>query len=59
MKEKQKRDLLAGAGLLLGFAVWTILIRTVDVQAVGPNGTEVGLAALNVWFHQLTGVHRN
>ena len=57
MKEKQKRDLLAGAGLLLGFAVWTFLIQMVDVQAVGPNGTEVGLAALNVWFHQLTGVH--
>ena len=57
MKEKQKRDLLAGAGLLLGFAAWTFLIQTVDVQAAGPNGTEVGLAALNVWFHQLTGVH--
>lgn len=28
-----------------------------DVQLVGQNGTCVGLAAFNVWFHGLTGVH--
>ena len=27
------------------------------MQAVGPNGTEVGFAAFNLWFHSLTGVH--
>lgn len=39
------------------FAVWTVLVQTVDVQPVGPLGTEVGFAALNSWFHGLTGVH--
>ena len=29
----------------------------VDVQAVGPNGSKVGFATFNTWFHQLTGVH--
>lgn len=29
----------------------------VDVQAVGPNGSKVGFATFNIWFHQLTGVH--
>ena len=33
------------------------MIQCVDVQAVGQNGTKIGLAAFNVWFHQLTGVH--
>lgn len=39
------------------FAVWTVLVKTVDVQPVGPLGTEVGFAAWNSWFHGLTGVH--
>lgn len=28
-----------------------------DVQPLGQNGTDIGFAALNVWFHQLTGAH--
>ena len=54
---KEKRNLLAGAGLIGAFALWTVLIRWVDVQAVGQNGTKIGFADYNVWFHQLTGVH--
>ena len=57
MKENGKRELLKGIALLAAFMVWTILIQTVDVQAVGPNGTSVGFAAFNQWFHQVTGVH--
>lgn len=54
---KWKKRLRTGIGLLVLFALWTVLIRCVDVQAVGPKGTEVGLAAWNVWVHHLTGVH--
>ena len=54
---KKNQNLLAGILLLVGFAVWTFLIQTVDVQPIGPNGSSVGFAALNGWFHQLTGVH--
>ena len=54
---KEKRDLLAGVGLIGAFALWTVLIQCVDVQAVGQNGTKIGFADFNVWFHQLTGVH--
>ena len=43
--------------LLLAFVLWTFLILTVDVQPVGVNGTKVGFAAVNTWFHRLTGVH--
>ena len=46
-----------GAALLADFVLWTILIRCVDVQPVGQQGTDVGFAALNTWFHGLTGVH--
>ena len=57
MKQDTKRDLGFGLGLLLAFALWTVLIRRIDVRAAGPNGTEIGFAALNLWFHRLTGVH--
>ena len=54
---KEKRNLLTGVGLISAFALWTVLIQCVDVWAVGQNGTKIGFAAFNVWFHQLTGVH--
>ena len=57
MKENRKKELLAGIVLLAAFALWTVLIRHIDVQNAGPNGTEIGFATINVWFHRLTGVH--
>ena len=44
-------------GLLVAFALWTALVCTVDVQAIGPNGSCVGLASVNAFFHELTGGH--
>ena len=54
---KAKRVLLTGVGLLAAFVLWTILIMSVDVQNVGQQGTAVGFAVLNTWFHRLIGVH--
>ena len=54
---KKKRNLLTGVGMIGVFVLWTILIQCVDVQAVGQNGSRIGFADFNVWFHQLTGVH--
>ncbi len=53
----KRKSFLTGGILLLGFALWTILIQTVDVQPMGVNGTSVGFAAVNTWFHRMTGVH--
>lgn len=44
-------------GLLCSFVVWTLLVSIVDVKAIGPDGSVVGFATLNGWFHALTGVH--
>ena len=57
MKGYRKRDLLSGIMLLTAFAVWTVLLRYIDVQKAGPKGTEIGFATFNVWFHRLTGEH--
>ena len=54
---KNKKKLFTGSTLLIAFIVWTILIQSIDVQTVGVNGTKIGFAAINTWFHKLTGVH--
>lgn len=56
MKNTLKR--FAEAGLLLAaFLIFTALVQCVDVRPIGPNGSCVGVAAVNGWFHALTGVH--
>ena len=54
---KNKKMLFTGTALLIAYTVWTIFIQFIDVQAVGVNGTNIGFAAINTWFHKLTGVH--
>lgn len=39
------------------FVFWTITIQYIDVQAIGPKESVVGFAALNGYFHKLTGTH--
>ena len=38
---------------LLYSIAWIIVVCTVDVAAIGPNGTEVGLSTVNNWFRDL------
>lgn len=57
MKQRRKRCLRIGMWLLLLFAVWTLLIKTVDVQIAGQTKKAVGFATLNLRFHELTGVN--
>ena len=57
MKKNGKKSLITGMIMLILFAVWTVLIQTVDVQAAGQNATDIGFAGLNLWFHKTTGVH--
>ena len=54
---KKQRQLCTGCGCLAVFLVWTAMVSRIDVQAIGPEGSLVGLAGLNQWVHQLTGVH--
>ena len=42
-------------GFLVAFVIWTVLVRIVDVQAIGPEGSSVGFATLNRFVHELTG----
>ena len=52
-----KRKLGIAFGFLAAFALWTLAVSCVDVQAIGPRDSSVGFATINGWFHSLTGVH--
>ena len=55
--EKKKRLFCLGAWLILGFVVWTVSVRFIDVKPIGPRESSVGFATLNGYFHSLTGVN--
>ncbi len=48
---------MVGGALLAAFALWTVFVRFVDVQAIGPKESCVGFATLNGYVHNLTGVN--
>lgn len=52
---KQKVYLSAAITLLIAFFVFTAIVMLVDVQAIGPNDSEVGLATLNGAFAKALG----
>ena len=57
MEKKNSRLFWVGVSLLAVFVLWTVLIRFVDVEAIGPRQSSVGFATLNGYIHNLTGVN--
>jgi len=56
LMKRNKKVIIAGISGLL-FAVLIILVRFVDVQAIGPEGTRIGLSHLNRFVFEMLGVH--
>ncbi len=56
-KKNAKKYFISGAIVFLLFAILTLLVKTVDVKAVGPNGSEIGLSGINTYFRDLIGVN--
>ncbi|MBR5538526.1 MAG: phosphatase PAP2 family protein, partial [Clostridia bacterium] len=54
---KKHRDLYISLSLMAAFVLWTVCVCFVDVQAIGPCESSVGLSAVNLFVHKLTGVH--
>lgn len=52
---KTKRALLFAIFMVVITGIFTLLVMTVDVQAVGPLGTKVGFASLNKAFFDTFG----
>lgn len=54
---KKKKFFWLASVYLSAFVLWTVLVRLVDVQPIGPEGSAVGFATLNRFVHDLTGVN--
>ena len=57
MRNENRRTFYKAGYLLTAFVLWTAAVCVIDVQPVGPEGSCVGFAAINQFFHHLTGVH--
>ena len=57
MKKKNQKHFCIAICMLIAFVMWTVAIRFVDVQAIGPQESSVGFATINQFVHNLTGVH--
>ena len=55
MKKENKKRVYVGSSLIIAFAIWTILVKFIDVRAIGPRSSNVGFSKLNEFVHSLTG----
>ncbi len=54
MSKQTKRSLCFCIALFALFLIWTVVVKTVDVRPIGPEGSEVGLATVNQFMMQRT-----
>lgn len=57
MKRENRKRFIISLCLLVTFALWTVLVRSVDVQPIGPRESVVGFATMNALVHDLFGVN--
>ena len=50
---KNKRNLILSLILTVVTAIYTFLVKNVDVAAIGPRNSSVGFSKLNYWFMKL------
>jgi undecaprenyl-diphosphatase len=55
--KKQNKSFYIAIIFLISFAVWTILVKYVDLKPIGPDNSTVGFATINGYFHRLTGTN--
>ena len=55
MSKKAKIDFLLAGVFGFLFILLIVLLKTVDVQTIGPEGTAIGFAGINSAFHNATG----
>lgn len=58
MKSQTKSNIIITACLFLVFIIFTIIVKYVDVKAVGPLQSEVGLASINLAVFKVFGTSK-
>ena len=57
MNKTNRKNLYFSLSMLISFMLWTVALHFIDIGPIGPENSEVGLAALNEFFHNLIGVN--
>lgn len=57
MKKDRNKYFYFSIILFVVFVLWTALIYFVDVKPIGPQGSKVGVSAINGFVHNITGVN--
>lgn len=57
MQKKSKKCIIITAILFLIFLIFTVMVKTVDVQSIGPEQSLVGLATFNQLVFEFFGVN--
>ena len=52
-----RKCFIASISTLTAFVLWTVAIQFIDVREIGPQGSSVGFAGINGFFHNIMGVH--
>ena len=55
--KKKRKDIFVCGGLIAVAIIYTILVKYIDVQAIGPKDSLVGFATINKFMFNLTGVN--
>lgn len=55
MDKRSVKNLIICGSMFIVFIIFTIIVKFVDVSAVGEAGSIVGLSGVNGWFHNLVG----
>jgi len=56
-EKRKKKNFFIAVFLLVMFVLWTAAVSFIDVEAIGPRGSEIGLASVNGFVHRIVGVH--
>lgn len=55
MNSKTKRNFILTGIMLFAFVLFTVMVSAVDVEAIGPENSKVGMASVNQFVYDLFG----
>lgn len=57
MKKRAQKQCILGVIVLVLFILFTLSLKVVNMQPIGPNGSYVAYAGINKMIHELFGVN--